>query len=86
MLGDSQHGERRGGGPHDEMSLVPQGEFHKVRKLPVHHGEKDGVVMPRRAAPVGAVAENQAERIGGLMPSLALLRRIRAIGAKSLQA
>lgn len=86
MLGDTEHGEWRSGGPNHEMTLVPQGQSQEIWELPMHNGEEDGVSGSRLAAQVGAIAQDKAERVGCLMPGLIPHRGVRSIGVQSLQA
>ena len=68
MLGDAEHVEGRSGGPDDEVSFVAQGEFEEIGMFAVYNGEKDGIVGGGFAGLIGAVAKDETEGIGGLVP------------------
>ena len=56
MLGDTQHGEGRGGRPDNEITLVAEGESYEVGKLAVYDCDEDGVVRTWLAGAIRAVA------------------------------
>lgn len=44
MGGDTEHGERRSGGPDDEIALITQWQFEHVGEFAMDDCEKHGVV------------------------------------------
>lgn len=80
MFRDTQQAERRCGAPNHEISFISQWKIEVIRKLAMDYGEEHHIFVDGFAFGIGAVAEDEAEGIGRLMPCSSLLHWIRFLG------
>lgn len=80
MPRDADHTIRRRGGPHDKVALVAEGQLKVIGMFAVDDGEEDGVVAGGLAFLVSALAEDETEGVGGLMPRSAFFNFVGFIG------
>lgn len=81
MLRDAEHTVRRRGGPHDKVALVAKGQLEEIGVFAVDDGEEDGVMVRGRAFLVGALAEDEAEGVGGLVPCAVVFDFVGFVGS-----
>lgn len=80
MFGNTQETERRSGAPHHEIPFVPQWKIEVIWEFAMDDGEENCIVVRGFAFGIAAIAEDEAEGVGRLMPCSSSLRWIRFLG------
>ena len=86
MLRNAEHAKGRRGRPDDEVALVSQGQFQEIGEFAVDEREEDCVFRSRLTIWRRAVAEDEAEGVGRLMPGSASFGNVGFGGSDILQA
>ena len=79
MLADADHAKGWSSLPNDEETFVAEGKLQPIGEFAIDDGEEDRVLQCGFAACIRAVAEDEAEGIGRLVPGSSSFHEIRFV-------